>query len=118
MPLYDTRCGDCGDVDERVIPLADFTKPIHCDCGGLRTRLIRPLQIMGDIEPYQAMGVDVASGTAPMITSRAHHREYLKRNGYEEIGNDIPKPRKDEPIPQHEIGAQIKRVIDEKGIRL
>ena len=35
--------------------------------------------IISDIQPYQAMGVDVATGTAPMITSRSHHREFIRR---------------------------------------
>lgn len=118
MPLYDLRCAECGREDERVIPLAEFDRAIPCGCGSAMRRVIRPLQIMADIQPYQAMGKDVATGNAPWITSRAHHREYLKRNGYEEVGNDIPKPRQDEPVNTREIGKQIKQVIDQKGIRL
>lgn len=118
MPLYDLRCADCGTEDERVIPLADYHKAIPCGCGGAMFRVIRPLQIMGDIEPYQAVAVDVATGKPPIITSRAQHREFLKRNGYEEVGNEKPKPRRDDPIPTKEIGQQIKQVIDQKGIRL
>lgn len=118
MPLYDLRCKGCGAEDERVIALADFDRAIPCDCGATMHRVIRPLQIMADIQPYQAVGRDIATGNAPVITSRAHHREYLKRNGYEEVGNDIPKRRADEPINTKEIGKQIKQVIDQKGIRL
>ena len=45
--------------------------------------------VMGDIQPYQAMFVDQATGTAPMVTSRSQHRELLRRNGLVEIGNEV-----------------------------
>jgi putative FmdB family regulatory protein len=119
MPLYDLACRACGQVTETVIPLADFHKELRpCECGGSRYRKIAALQVMGDIEPYQAVAVDRATGNAPMITSRAHHREFMKRNGYEELGNDKPKIARDDPIPTKEIGQQIKQTIEQKGIRL
>lgn len=118
MPLYDLKCQDCSEECERLIPLADFDKAIPCACGGQMHRLIRPLQIMGDIEPYQAVAIDRATGKPPLITSRAHHREFLKRNGYEEVGNEKPKSQRAEPVPTQEIGQQIKDVIEQKGIRL
>lgn len=47
--------------------------------------------IQPDIQPYQAMAFDQATGKAPVITSRREHREFLRRNGYQEIGNETPK---------------------------
>ena len=46
-------------------------------------------QIMPEIEPYKSQI------TGEMITSRAQHREHLKRHGYVEVGNDssLTKPR-------------------------
>lgn len=41
--------------------------------------------IQGDIEPYRAIGGDAAG---QMITSRSQHREFLKRNGFIEVGNE------------------------------
>jgi hypothetical protein len=41
--------------------------------------------IQGDIEPYKALGGDMAG---KMITSRSQHREFLKRNGFIEVGNE------------------------------
>ena len=46
------------------------------------------LQIIKDIEPYNAVAVDVATGKPPLIGGRAQHREFLKRNGYIEVGNE------------------------------
>jgi len=40
--------------------------------------------VIGDIEPYQAVGPE--AGT--VITSRSHHREYLKRHNLIEVGNE------------------------------
>lgn len=45
--------------------------------------------IIPDIEPYEATGGDVAiNGERPVITSRSKHREFLRRNNYEEVGNE------------------------------
>lgn len=119
MPVYDLACKSCDEVTEAYIPLSDFDKELTpCACGGHRFRKVAALQVMTDIQPYQAMGTDIATGTAPMITSRAHHREYLKRNGYEEVGNEMPKPRATPEVNTREIGHQIKQVIDQKGIKL
>ena len=46
------------------------------------------LQIIKDIDPYKAVAVDVATDKAPAIGSRREHREFLKRNGYHEVGNE------------------------------
>ena len=49
------------------------------------------LQIIRDIEPYRAVGADVASGgEAPVIGSRSRHRTYLRDNYYVEVGNEKP----------------------------
>ena len=42
--------------------------------------------IMKDIEPYKAIGGDMAG---KWITSRSKHREFLKRNGFIEVGNEF-----------------------------
>jgi hypothetical protein len=56
--------------------------------GHFGSRAASGPQIIQDINPYQAMGVDVATGKAPRIGGRRQHREYLKRNGYVEVGNE------------------------------
>lgn len=45
--------------------------------------------VMPDIQPYQAMAIDCKTGVAPVIKSRSEHREFLKRNGLVEIGNEV-----------------------------
>lgn len=45
-------------------------------------------QIIKDIDPYKAVAVDKRTGKAPRIGSRREHREFLKANGYHEVGNE------------------------------
>lgn len=79
----------------------------------------RPNGIIRDIEPYRAMGSDVAfGGKRPIIGGRRQHREYLQRNGYVEIGNERAPSRSDAPSPreaqQHRVDA-VKRAMGEYG---
>lgn len=76
------------------------------------------LTVIRDIEPYRAVATDIATGRPPEIMGRAQHREFLKRNNYNEVGNEMPKPRRDEAPDYHAIGREIKSIIDQKGIKL
>ncbi len=59
------------------------------------------MQIIRDIDPYQAVGGDVANGgKPPKIGGRRQHREYLKRNGYVEVGNEVLRPKKPDYGPE------------------
>lgn len=73
------------------------------------------ITIIKDIEPYKAVASDIATGKPPVIAGRAQHREFLKRNGYFEIGTEKlqPKPRPVETVSKHEI----KRAIEEMKSR-
>lgn len=48
-------------------------------------RSSRSHHVMGDLQPYQAVAGDMAG---KWITSRRQHRAFLKRNGFEEVGNE------------------------------
>lgn len=52
--------------------------------------------VIPDINPYQAVAADKETGKCPTIMGRRQHREFLKRNGYEELGNDPVRPRSDD----------------------
>lgn len=74
------------------------------------------LQIVPDIEPYKSM-ID-----GSLITSRAKHKEHLKRHNCFEVGNETAKPQ---PIPdvapqqRHElIRAQVDAVRHEDWNRM
>ena len=46
---------------------------------------VRSHYVIPDIQPYKAVAGDMAG---KMITSRSQHRAFLKRNGFEEVGNE------------------------------
>ena len=50
------------------------------------------VQIMPEIEPYRSMV------TGEIITSRAKHREHLRKHGMVEVGNDSSIYAKPKPI--------------------
>jgi hypothetical protein len=68
-------------------------------------------QIMSDIAPYRTAATDVATGKRAVIGGRRQHREFLRRNGYVEIGNDYVPPRQEE-LSRSERIADIRRVLD------
>jgi hypothetical protein len=68
--------------------------------------------VISDIEPYRAAASDVAcGGKRPVISGRRQHREFLRRNGYVEVGNEFALTRSDAPSPREE---QLSRVNDIK----
>ena len=67
--------------------------------------------VMSDIKDYRAVAVDVATGKTPVITSRSRHREFLRRNGYIEVGNEPPKPKRYEG--DHNVRPELERVTRE-----
>lgn len=70
-------------------------------------------QIIKDIEPYKAVGGDIAlNGKRPAIMGRRQHREFLKRNNYVEVGNEPVKPRPVNYGPEI-TSRDIKQTIDQ-----
>ena len=72
-------------------------------------------QVMPDIKPYKSMI------TGEMITSRAQHREHLKKHGFREVGNDssLTRPYKGMPdaAPQQRkelLIAQVNAMTNEQ----
>lgn len=74
------------------------------------------LQIIRDIEPYRAVGSDVASDNKrPVITGRRQHREYLARNGYVEVGNEKPVSGERPTLSQSGRVEAIRRAMGDFG---
>lgn len=97
---YCKKCGGWHDLNEPW-PEACYRAPASSG-----------LQIIKDIEPYKAVAVDIATGKPPKIGSRREHREFLKRNGYHERGNDPIRPRKAEyaDVNPREIAQTVERI--------
>lgn len=74
-------------------------------------------QIIRDIDPYQAVGADVANGgKPPKIGGRRQHREYLKRNAYIEVGNEHRPPKADygAEVTEREVRQTYERLRDSR----
>jgi hypothetical protein len=92
MPVYRLLCDGCGAEQDLFRRIAEIDRDLPVCCGASMHRKVCAPAVIGDIQPYQAMGVDVATGTAPVIRSRSEHRDYLRRNNYIEVGNEMPTP--------------------------
>ena len=68
-------------------------------------------QIISDIAPYRTAATDIATGKRAVIGGRRQHREFLRRNGYVEIGNDYVSPQQQELSRAERIG-DIRRVLE------
>ena len=76
----------------------------------------RPRGVIRDIEPYRTAAADVAAGNKRvMIGSRSEHREFLKRNGLVEVGNDssLYRPRKPVALSKEKRVRDIQRAIEQ-----
>lgn len=93
MPIYENKCNSCGNHQDIYRSIAERNNDMPVCCNQEMQRVISAPMIMGDIEPYQAMAIDKQTGEMPFITSRIKHKEFLKNNGYVEIGNEIKEPK-------------------------
>jgi hypothetical protein len=69
-------------------------------------------QIIKDIEPYKPAAVDKDTGQRPVISGRRQHREFLRNNGYIEIGNSFVEPKREE-LSKSERVADIRRAMND-----
>lgn len=68
--------------------------------------------VISDLEPYRPAAAEKHTGKRPVIGGRRQHREFLSRNGYVELGNDMPTPRH-EQLSQTDRIADLKRALGE-----
>lgn len=90
MPLYTVMCPCCNVEADLYRTVADRDRDLpKCSCSGAQMfrKIVAPM-VAPDIGPYQAIAIDVATGKPPVINSRSAHRDFLKRNGYTEVGNE------------------------------
>ena len=80
------------------------------------TKMSAPRGVMRDIEPYRTAAADVAAGNKQVwIGGRRQHREFLKRNGLVEVGNDssLYRPRRPVALSKEKRIRDIQRAIHE-----
>lgn len=88
MPIYTVRCAACARETDLYRTVAERDRDLPECCGAHMARKVVAPYVAPDIAPYRAVAVDVATGSAPVINSRSAHRDFLKRNGYVEVGNE------------------------------
>lgn len=82
MPLYAYVC-DCGHRAEEYRTVKSRKRgPKHCG-KTMKIEITGTHQLIGVFQPYRAIGRG-----RPWISTRKEHRDYLRQNGYEEVGND------------------------------
>lgn len=87
----------------------EFTNPNVHGASGKETPAVG-VQIIRDIEPYKTVATDIACKGRTVIGGRRQHKEFLKRNGYFEVGNEFVAPRREE-LPRTDRVSDIKRAI-------
>lgn len=98
-----------------------YSKELDCLVEiGVDVKLRDGPQTISDYEPYMTVAGDVAAdGARVVIGGRAQHREFVKRNGYVEIGNEFngQAPLRRPDVSAREMQARrveaIKRTIDD-----
>ena len=90
MPIYTMRCAACDHETDIFRKIAEMNRDLPEHCGTPMTRKVCAPMVQPDLAPYNAVAIDERSGARPVIQGRKEHREFLKRNGYVEVGNDIP----------------------------
>ena len=90
MPIYTMKCQACDHEQDIFRKLAEIDDDLPKHCRQRMVRKITAPAVHADLPAYQAIAVDQKTGTVPVIEGRSQHREYLKRNGYSEVGNDMP----------------------------
>lgn len=92
-------------------PLADENGFVRLEqAGPLRQAEAAPM-VIGDLPEYRTAAADIATGGRTVIGGRRQHREFLRRNDYVELGNDMPKPRREELNRMDRIN-DIRRVLE------
>ena len=87
MPIYEYVCGKCGKDQTAYRSIDERHNGPDC-CGQRAEKVISRHMVNADIQPYRAVAADKRTGKCPVINSRKEHRDFLRRNGYEEIGSE------------------------------
>lgn len=87
MPLYRYRC-ECGRVSDEYRRVNDRDRAP--ECHGLMQRVITPTMV-SVFNSYLPVAAEKDGGEVRPIKNKKEHEAFLRRNGYEELGNDRPR---------------------------
>lgn len=88
MPIYTYRCSGCKALGTAFRKIAERDLCPTCTQCGASTEKIITSTMVSVFTPYKTAAIDKEQGRRIEITSQAEHNAFLRRNGYEEVGND------------------------------
>lgn len=81
--LYEYQCEKCGEMKEAIRSVANRRRaPKHCG-KSMKLQVTASYSVWGAFQEYRAIGRG-----RPLIKTRQQHKDYLRQNNYEEVGND------------------------------
>lgn len=118
MPIYAIACDHCGNRSDVYRKIAEMDD-LPCCCSRPMKRQVCAPFVQADQAGYQAVAIDQKTGKAPRIEGRAQHREFLRRNGYREIGNeklpDAPKEVRGDYNVRRELAEATRQTLSQPG---
>lgn len=95
MPLYRYLC-QCGKQYDEFRKIDNRNDAPVCICGALTELRIMACNVQADNTDYVSAALDKETGKRVSIRSRAQHREFLARNDYVEVGNELAPPKQED----------------------
>jgi predicted nucleic acid-binding Zn ribbon protein len=85
MPIYRYRCPFCQHEQDEYRTIAERHNGPRCH-GDMEIKIMPAMVAV--FHTYQTVAHDKETGKPMQIGSKAEHEAFLRRNGYEEVGND------------------------------
>lgn len=85
MPTYRFRCPFCKHEQDEIRTVAERNNAPKCH--GDMERVLTATMV-SVFNPYMPVAADKDDGKRRVIRTKAEHSAFLRRNGYEEVGND------------------------------
>lgn len=83
MPTFSYECAGCGRQQDAYRSIDNRKRGPKC-CGKVAKQIITGSHLTPTFTPYRVVGKE----RGKVIRTRAQHRDYLKKHGYDEVGND------------------------------
>lgn len=98
MPIYRYECPFCKHEQDEYRKISERHYAPRCH-GNMELKILPAM--VSVFNTYQTVAHDKETGKPMKICSRAEHAAFLRRNGYEEVGNDRSMaPKSDEELTE------------------
>lgn len=106
MPHYSFECAACKREFDVWLIIAERNSPQQ-HCGVEAKRIMSAAMVAPLFESYRAMGRG-----QPWIRTKTEHKDYLRQNNYEEVGNDpsMAPPKVSDEEFRHQQSTQLSEI--------